>query len=274
MKKNLDVKDLLKFFDVPNTYNKRSSNRTYDFVKQSNLYILSERYQCAGVIQLSDEQYLQIKAGNEQFLIENNENYKFILENNLDFFIEETRYSDGFTYAQINYKPNSSKENPPPGVYTYSYNDKIGRFLQPKEFTKINEKFIVKTHDLNSLVINFINNKVEGRKNKSGLLLYGRPGNSKSLTIQQLELLAKEHNFYMIYNNLSISELAELRPFFEGKTVVLIQEELTEALDRQGVGKFLTFLDGEDSWDDMMVIATTNYPEELPANLVDRPGRS
>jgi SpoVK/Ycf46/Vps4 family AAA+-type ATPase len=35
----------------------------------------------------------------------------------------------------------------------------------------------------------------------------------------------------------------------------------------------LNFLDGQNSWDKSIVIATTNYPHTLPGNIVDRPSR-
>ena len=46
-----------------------------------------------------------------------------------------------------------------------------------------------------------------------------------------------------------------------------------ERVEGRGIENLLTFLDGESSWDNTVTIATTNYPEDLPANLVDRPGR-
>jgi len=39
------------------------------------------------------------------------------------------------------------------------------------------------------------------------------------------------------------------------------------------ISKFLNLLDGTDSWDRCLTLATTNYPEELPGNIVDRPSR-
>jgi len=35
----------------------------------------------------------------------------------------------------------------------------------------------------------------------------------------------------------------------------------------------LNILDGVDSIDNTLIIATTNYPERIPDNLIDRPGR-
>jgi SpoVK/Ycf46/Vps4 family AAA+-type ATPase len=50
-------------------------------------------------------------------------------------------------------------------------------------------------------------------------------------------------------------------------------EELTERTGHTGTEKLLSFLDGETSWNNSYVVATTNYPDELPWNIIDRPGR-
>ena len=36
---------------------------------------------------------------------------------------------------------------------------------------------------------------------------------------------------------------------------------------------FLSFLDGQASWNNCLILATTNYPERLPGNIIDRPSR-
>jgi SpoVK/Ycf46/Vps4 family AAA+-type ATPase len=50
-------------------------------------------------------------------------------------------------------------------------------------------------------------------------------------------------------------------------------EELANVAEGIKMERLLDFLDGERSVDKSLVIATTNYPERLPGNLVDRPSR-
>lgn len=44
-------------------------------------------------------------------------------------------------------------------------------------------------------------------------------------------------------------------------------------LNKSRIERVLDFLDGETSLDNLIVFATTNYPEQLTGNLVDRPRR-
>jgi SpoVK/Ycf46/Vps4 family AAA+-type ATPase len=51
-------------------------------------------------------------------------------------------------------------------------------------------------------------------------------------------------------------------------------EEITSMMTTHSeVSLLLSFLDGDKSWDNILTIATTNYPHKLPANFVDRPSR-
>ena len=55
--------------------------------------------------------------------------------------------------------------------------------------------------------------------------------------------------------------------------VIVFEEMLTVVSSDKRLEKVLDFLDGEQSLNYMLVLATTNYPERLPGNIVDRPGR-
>ena len=108
---------------------------------------------------------------------------------------------------------------------------------------------------------------------KRGILLYGPPGTGKTSIINLLIEQIKTENTVVIYvpNSISDSILCELKK--DNRMKIIILEELTETLKHNDLRRFLTFLDGENSLSNCYVIATTNYPEELPKNLVDRPGR-
>jgi SpoVK/Ycf46/Vps4 family AAA+-type ATPase len=79
---------------------------------------------------------------------------------------------------------------------------------------------------------------------------------------------------YVIFipKHMSFKYLDEFKEAFAGNDVLIVMEEMTERLS-QGTEDILNFLDGYSSWNNCYVIATTNYPEVLPANLIDRPGR-
>ena len=118
----------------------------------------------------------------------------------------------------------------------------------------------------------------EGVRHRSGALLYGPPGNGKSVEICKVLNKAKEDNFIVIlissgYETL-LGGLNSFRECLTGKNVIFVLEELTERVtNSERIECLLSFLDGELSWNNCFVLATTNYPEKLPYNVIDRPGR-
>jgi intein/homing endonuclease len=61
------------------------------------------------------------------------------------------------------------------------------------------------------------------------------------------------------------------RESLQDRTTIFMVEELTEAKGKKE--EILSFLDGENSWNNSYAIGTTNYPGKLDKNIVDRPGR-
>lgn len=113
-------------------------------------------------------------------------------------------------------------------------------------------------------------------RHKQGTLLYGPPGTGKTREIIRLFEDESQNDFYtfIVPKSIRIEDLKDYRQLFnqKGADVVFILEEVTERT-KYGTEDLLTFLDGEMSWEHSFIIATTNYPEELASNLIDRPGR-
>lgn len=109
---------------------------------------------------------------------------------------------------------------------------------------------------------------------KRGILLYGPPGTGKTTAITSIvDNIRLEDTLVIFCTKLPSTEIMkEFRS--EKRLKIFVFEEVTNITSRMdGISQFLTFLDGEDSFDNVYTIATTNYPEELPGNIVDRPGR-
>lgn len=115
----------------------------------------------------------------------------------------------------------------------------------------------------------------EGQLHKSGIFMFGPPGNGKTMEIVKLLSNTNNDKFHaiLIGSKTKLFALNDFKELFKGKDVVIVLEEITERLENDSIEEILTFLDGQDSWNNCYIIATTNYPEKLAPNMVDRPGR-
>lgn len=115
-----------------------------------------------------------------------------------------------------------------------------------------------------------------GMRHKRGALVYGPPGNGKTFRIMKCASeFVKQHEclVFTLSNSIrTVDFLQYLNPVIEGRNNIVVMEEITERASND-VQATLRFLDGDTSWNNSYIIATTNYPERLPANMIDRPGR-
>ena len=116
-----------------------------------------------------------------------------------------------------------------------------------------------------------------GLSNRRGILLWGPPGSGKSSLIKMIAhyVVKKMDGIILMVGDpeAAASCLKMIRAVERNRIVVCVFEDLDAMLDRYCEEDFLSILDGEDQIDNVVNIATTNYPENLDTRFIDRPGR-
>jgi SpoVK/Ycf46/Vps4 family AAA+-type ATPase len=111
---------------------------------------------------------------------------------------------------------------------------------------------------------------------KRGVLLWGPPGSGKTVSVLLLvEDLIQRGGIVVTAADpeLTAKALSKLRQIEPKRNVICILEDIDELTDRYGEANLLSLLDGEEQIDNVVYLATTNYPERLDARLVNRPSR-
>ena len=168
----------------------------------------------------------------------------------------------------------------PTGMFKTIVSNTLGVGLQPFK-TDVDDYIDLHAHTkaIQNDIDTFLGKKEDytkmGLLHRRGLLLWGPPGTGKTRLVEYL--CAKYTDSVRIISvpaGFNPKMVWPLKDFLKDKTTFFIFEEITSIVeDSCAVSSFLDFMDGEGSWDNCLVLATTNYPEKLSANIVDRPSR-
>lgn len=116
-----------------------------------------------------------------------------------------------------------------------------------------------------------------GYLHKRGYMLYGPPGSGKTSTIKMLmnEIVSMGGIVIMGDGRPStVGSAMELVSKVEpNKPMIVVFEDFDNLIGQWGEAQYLSLLDGEDSVDNVLFLATTNYPERLDPRIYNRPGR-
>lgn len=135
--------------------------------------------------------------------------------------------------------------------------DEVTKYI--KDFWHLKEKFIE---------YNFVY--------KRGILLYGPPGGGKTSTVFQIIKFMNESkgitliSDYPDFTEIALDMVRKLEP---DRPIMVVMEDIDTIVYRYGDKKLTAILDGELNVDNVVFLATTNYPERLPARLLKRPSR-
>jgi hypothetical protein len=168
------------------------------------------------------------------------------------------------------------------GLYTMIYNEGNGFGISKMNY-KSDEFFHLPSlphnqiiEDLKKFWDNIERFKTYNLTPKRGIILYGDPGCGKTSLIHLLVDELKKYNGISIYfdNPFNWVELAKLVRKVEKTRPLLCRiEDLDLVIDKFGEEVFLNFLDGLNSIDNVVYVATTNNLDRIPDRIKDRPSR-
>jgi len=119
--------------------------------------------------------------------------------------------------------------------------------------------------------------RARGFMHKRGFLLWGPPGSGKTSCVQLLvkKLIQDVGGVVLFIDNPECGAqcLSMARKIEPKRPMIAIMEDIDALINRHGENEYLALLDGEAQVDNIVFLATTNYPERLDKRFVDRPSR-
>lgn len=176
----------------------------------------------------------------------------------------------------------------PPGCYDITADPQIGVYVKPAppptglllELPEMRSEAVL------SQVETFWNSEkdykqgnefvVGGALFKAGIILFGPPGSGKSCTIKLVSKKIIERGGTVFYGSLPyvtnswLVQFAQVEP---NRKCVVILEDIDSLIDNHGEAGYLDMLDSAHTINNVLFIATTNYPERLDKRVYNRPGR-
>lgn len=179
----------------------------------------------------------------------------------------------------------SEKKNTlPSGIYKFDYKMNEGLIVKPINNLEMDDYINLANSDktVGEDIQRFLNNREvferRGMEYSRGSLAYGPQGTGKTMTIMKSvnEIVSERDDTvaFVITSDYPryFDEMSDYKKIIEGnQNVIFIIEEITD--QAEDFETILSFLDGEHSWTRSYSIATTNYPNSVPENVIDRPGR-
>lgn len=171
----------------------------------------------------------------------------------------------------------------PPGLYRCNNAPEIGYFVD-KQSIDTDSLLILPDNSSTEIVDEFKTFwtlKAEfdkrGFLHKRGVLLWGPPGSGKTSLIQILiQIIVKDMNGIVVFIDhpkIASGCLQMIRKVEPNRPLICVMEDLDALIDKHGENEYLAMLDGEAQVDNVVYVATTNYPEKLDRRFVDRPSR-
>jgi SpoVK/Ycf46/Vps4 family AAA+-type ATPase len=119
---------------------------------------------------------------------------------------------------------------------------------------------------------------IGGASYKAGVMVYGPPGSGKTCTLKLVsKKLIEERNGTVFYASghpgTIVSWLEDFARVEPNRKSIVIFEDLDALISNYGDSLYLEMLDSAKTINNVLFIATTNYPERLDPRIYNRPGR-
>lgn len=112
---------------------------------------------------------------------------------------------------------------------------------------------------------------------RAGVMIYGPPGTGKSCTIKIVSKKLVERGGTVFFADIHPSHIQTFLTKFatieKNRKSVVILEDIDSLISNFGESGYLEMLDGAQSINNVLFIATTNYPDRLDPRIYNRPGR-
>lgn len=201
---------------------------------------------------------------------------------------KKKRYADYSESVEGYYPIEETVKTLPAGFYKPAMNQNNGRkYWEKKEV--ITSKLYVLPSPEHDLILNDISNFWKSRERyekfhsiyKRNIVLYSIPGNGKTCLIQLIcQKLIEEYNGIVVYIEQPkemeyyrwlMEKMREIEP---DRKVITILEDFEQLIkDPYWISPLLQILDGNEQFNNVVTIATTNYPDKLGKQFVCRPSR-
>lgn len=118
---------------------------------------------------------------------------------------------------------------------------------------------------------------IGGAAYKAGVMIYGPPGSGKSCTIKLVSRKLIQRGGTVFYASghpsTTMKWLEDFARVESNRKSIVIMEDIDSLISSYGEATYLEMLDSAKTINNVLFIATTNYPEHLDPRIYNRPGR-